>query len=549
MSLKDFFPKEYTPRKQQLDALDKIESIWTSGKKFAIGVLPTGSGKSHISKTIANSSRDIDPYLESLILNYQIYKRRRDGGFAVEDDFLNAESYGAFILTITKSLQDQYHNLFSDDFTIKGKSNYQCFVDNDFTTDFAPCSLSTKQKQTCFDENCCPYYRNRNQGLASKGPFLNYNVFFNLPEFLRKRQYLILDEASELEEELVGKYSVKINYKILEFEKVIVKPLKSENLNVAKNWLVDIRTQLEIFYDDAVAEASTNSSNNNYKNINPKLVKKISRLNNMIKELDQAFTYWTSCQYMVESLDDEGATFTPYDIRPLTQILFDGADKVLMMSATISNPVEYAKSLGIDRDDFEFFEISSSFDPKKSPILCSKKYNLSFKTMEQFLPKIIESAISVCETHANEKGVIHCHSNRILQEVRRQIGDDPRYLFREPGVTNEDLLEIHKNSTEPTIMVSPSMDTGVSLDDDLGRFQIICKAPYLPLGSNRIKRLFKEFPKRYAMKMLDNVIQMSGRCTRSIDDYSITYILDGTLVSAIQRENSHLPKHFLERFK
>jgi len=97
-------------------------------------------------------------------------------------------------------------------------------------------------------------------------------------------------------------------------------------------------------------------------------------------------------------------------------------------------------------------------------------------------------------------------------------------------------------------LVSPSLDTGVSLDDDLGRFQIIIKAPYLPLGSKRIKKQFDKNPQYYGMKMLDTLIQMSGRCTRSIKDHSVTYILDGAAVKAVTSNKKHLPKYFLERF-
>jgi hypothetical protein len=34
---------------------------------------------------------------------------------------------------------------------------------------------------------------------------------------------------------------------------------------------------------------------------------------------------------------------------------------------------------------------------------------------------------------------------------------------------------MHVDSKHPTVLVSPSMDTGVSLDDDLARFQVITK--------------------------------------------------------------------------
>jgi Rad3-related DNA helicase len=112
-----------------------------------------------------------------------------------------------------------------------------------------------------------------------------------------------------------------------------------------------------------------------------------------------------------------------------------------------------------------------------------------------------------------------------------------------------DIMNEHKSRiSEDTVLVSPSLDTGISLDDELGRFQIILKAPYLPLGSKRIKKLFDKNPSYYTMKMLDSLIQMSGRCTRSVEDYSVTYILDGSAVKAIKSNKTFLPKYFLDRF-
>jgi Rad3-related DNA helicase len=155
----------------------------------------------------------------------------------------------------------------------------------------------------------------------------------------------------------------------------------------------------------------------------------------------------------------------------------------------------------------------------------------------------------ICDTHKGEKGLIHTHTNQITEYVRKKLGKDKRFLFREVGVSNQDIISEHRlRSSDDTILVSPSLDTGVSLDDDLGRFQIIIKAPYLPLGSKRIKKIFDKSPRYYSMSMLDTLIQMSGRCTRSKDDYAVTYILDGSAVKAITSNKTHLPKYFLDRF-
>jgi Rad3-related DNA helicase len=121
-------------------------------------------------------------------------------------------------------------------------------------------------------------------------------------------------------------------------------------------------------------------------------------------------------------------------------------------------------------------------------------------------------------------------------------------LYREPGVRNEELLDIHYNSTEPTIMASPSMSHGVDLKDDLARFQIIIKAPYLPTNDKRVERMMKLDFNWYTNKMLSSLIQSCGRGVRSNKDHCITYILDAAIVENIVKYKHKIPKYFLDRF-
>jgi Rad3-related DNA helicase len=123
-----------------------------------------------------------------------------------------------------------------------------------------------------------------------------------------------------------------------------------------------------------------------------------------------------------------------------------------------------------------------------------------------------------------------------------------RFLYREPGIKNEDILDKHMSSLDPTVLVSPSMSYGVDLKGDLAKFQILIKAPFLPTKDVRIERMMKNDFDWYQNKMLSSLIQSCGRGVRSKKDTCITYILDGTIVDSILRSKHKLPKYFLERF-
>jgi Rad3-related DNA helicase len=114
-------------------------------------------------------------------------------------------------------------------------------------------------------------------------------------------------------------------------------------------------------------------------------------------------------------------------------------------------------------------------------------------------------------------------------------------------MNNEKMLETHFNSPEPTVLVSPSLSHGTDLNGDKGRFQIIVKTPYPPLSNKRIKKKFDLDKNWYSDKTINSLIQMSGRCTRSKQDHSVTYILDGTAFKLIKDNVNVLPQHFIER--
>ena len=542
------FPSDSTPRPQQIKALEKISNIFASGKKYVIACLPTGSGKSHIAAAIAKSAKPIDEHRRNLVQEYLIYKKNSDGTFVYENDFLDASYFGSFILTVTKSLQDQYLNLFNEMISVKGKSNYQCVVDTEATVEYAPCVYDNKQKQKCFDLRKCPYYEKRKEALLISDPVLNYKSFFGLFPFLRKREYYLCDEAGQLEDELVSQNSVTIFYSQLKAEKISFSKLITDDSKKAGAWLENIFIQL---YDEKVKlfeSIRASAKDPKFAAVKVKQTQRLNKLTNLVSSLEVAIKYWEEAEFLVEFKDSEKVVFVPYDIRPFARDIFNGAEKVLLMSATITNPEEYAKSLGIKPNEYEYIEVGSAFDAKKSPIMCSSRFNLSFATIDRDLPKVIKSAIEICEQNKGKKGLIHTHTNKITQEFKRIVGNDKRFIFRDIGLSNEDILKEHKEREDDTILVSPSLDTGVSLDDNLGRFQIILKAPFLPLGSKRIKKIFDKNKKYYAMKMLDVLVQMCGRCTRSINDHSTTYILDGVVHRNILDNHNKLPKHFIDRF-
>ena len=230
----------------------------------------------------------------------------------------------------------------------------------------------------------------------------------------------------------------------------------------------------------------------------------------------------------------------------LTKYIFNYGDKVLLMSATIIDHKHFAKTLGIT--DYKYIEVDSTFEAEKAPIYINTKHKINHYNLKKILPSIIKQIDNICKEHKNEKGIIHTHTGFITSCLKDGFRGNKRFLYRDQESRNEDILHEHSLSSEPTVLVSPSLGLGIDLKDDLARFQIIIKAPYLPLGDERIKKMFELDKQWYSNKMLSNVVQQCGRGIRSQEDHCKTYILDASIFQAILRNKESLPKYFLDRF-
>ena len=525
----EYFPEGYTPRPHQVQGLQDIENAINKGVKYIIVQAPTGSGKSFISKTLSNVTNECETEYRNLVFNYHAYDEDYEGAMA------KFKPHGLFALTTTKALQNQYKQLFNESSVFKGKSNYQCDIDDSFTVDHAPCVIAHGQKKKCWDEHRCPYYEDRNSALTERFTVLNYASFFNLPDHLKRRQFIVADECSELEDEIVKNFSTVIDYRKLAVNNIVSPKLMTELPAKALGWLTDLSTSVK----DAI---DTYSGRSRYENNKMELIKQQYR-KDLYESINYTIDNWDKTQYIIEK-DGDKATFTPLKIDRLSNCLFDFADTVVLMSATIVDRNIFAKTLGIE--NFEYVEIESTFDSKKSPIYCHSKFPLNYKTMDKNLPEVLKIAKTLADTHQSEKGIIHTHSFAITQASQRVL-NGKRYLFREEGTTNENIITEHSIRKDDTVLVSPSLTMGLDLKGDLGKWQIVIKLPYPSLASKRVKKLFDEDPSWYKMRMFIALIQACGRCTRSAEDESVTYLLDGLSLKTIVDNRRILPKHFLDR--
>ena len=539
------FPDKWTPNTAQQFILNELSNVLDSERKFVIICAPTGSGKSMIAKTLCNSSSYPSKEFQRDCMSGAMYDTTK------KEPATARQKSGCAVLTCTKSLQDQYVTEFTDGKSLKGMVNYPCAVNEDHTYQDGICKFVSGQKKICLKEGQCPYINQRALTDCNRSQFFNYSVFMQRSPKVKFKDFIVCDEASELETILVGEFTVAIGLEtFMNFVEVAIPPtpLKKAPRGEYLTWI----TQCQEICEGQIAILENKWSEEQR---GKKKKKKISivelnrhrRLSEYALKLKTLGETWWDTEYLIENEDDV-LVFKPYNVDNLAdKFLFAYGSKVVLMSATIIDHENFAKTLGIKSNDYHYIEAPSMFDPKKAPIRKVGDLGITYANKRETLPVVSQFAQKICEAHSGEKGIIHSHSMEILEYVKDAMKGDKRFLYRDSDRTNEDLIKQHKLSTKDTVLVSPSMTHGVDLKGDLGKFQLIMKAPFSPMGDNRIKRKMKEDPQWYTNMMLSTLVQACGRCNRTASDESVTYILDATAWNTIQRNLNRLPEYFRKR--
>ena len=202
----------------------------------------------------------------------------------------------------------------------------------------------------------------------------------------------------------------------------------------------------------------------------------------------------------------------------------------LFMSAT--NQKDFiTKTLELDPSSTAFVKAKPVFNPENKEVMFINHYSYNYRNLNEpnTIKEINEYVWNIIDENKDKSGVILTPSFKINEGIVKFIIKKVRgvnILYQQQGKPLAPVLDEFKYSTGPTVLISPSLWQGISLDDDISRYQIIIKAPYPNLGEKRIKYILDNYPDIYKIQTLFKLIQGMGRSTRSITDYSISYCLD-----------------------
>lgn len=547
MSFKKDLTK-FKPRKEQREALEFIDSEYKSNPltKFFLLDLPVGTGKSHLTLMITDW-----------------YRKNVNKATRVD------------VITNTKILQDQYSDTYDSIANLKGKENYEC---NSYACSCAQGAEFNKLNKTKCES--CPYNSSKenfiNGGISLTNFYLYilYAMYNTKVMDSRNSSVLIVDESHQFDDVMSNFITIKITEKIIKRynfgnEKDLISRLKHvrsieqyvEFLKYLSNEIAETMDQME----KGLSSVKRNLKKNkrelkldkvlNSKNPDIKLMQLITDLKQLgvkieifLKEYKTSPDNWVLETPYNEKTKQKELSLEPvwaYDY--LDKYVFSRYDMVFLMSGTILNKELFCNLNGLDVKKASYYSIPSPFNVRTRPIYYMPLGKMSFKNKEETFKRYIPYIKKLLEKYKGKKGIIHTNSFELQRWIEESI-KDPRLVFHN-SANKDEILKMHKESKEPTVLVSPSVGTGVSFDDDDARFQIIAKIPYPSLASKKNKLRQRQNPAWYSWMTTALLQQACGRIVRSKLDYGDTIIIDSSFGDVLSYSSHFLPLWFQSAIK
>ena len=526
------FPPGAEPRPAQARLLEALgaaigEGDGAEGPRVFIVEAPPGVGKSHLALTLARWSGD------------------------------------AYLLTSQKLLQDQYEREFGDALQlVKGRENYLC-------ERYPPSARVTTTHGLCRRPRApfcqCPYARAK--AAALNGPIFCTNTAYFLTlrqwqrEQLRPRRVLVVDEAHNLEVQLVRVFTVAFAPDQMQawFGGPLPRLGSADEYRILFQDHVS-RLDMELaLTDDRLARLRPPGLVDDDLLTYPLTAQELA----LLGQRDFLESALARLHFFLDAEDTEWVVRYPTEIgaalelMPLTvsamapALLWDAAELVVLSTAFMGRPEAIAGYFGLEPEAVRAFTSESPFPVEQRLIEYRPVGALSKATLSELEPVLFGEVAAILAAHPVEKGLVHAASyaaaRRLLADLAaRAPAQYHRVIFVESSEAKGRALDDHRASSRPTVLLSPSLREGVDLPDDFLRFQIITKVPYPDLGDPWTAARQARDPRWYALETAKALVQTYGRSCRHAGDHGVTYVLDAHFARFLQRYRPLLPAWFRE---
>lgn len=535
-----------TPFDGQLEVIeDIIYEFVVNNKQHVVLDAPTGSGKSVIAYTVIKVLRKIN------------HIRR------------------AQIITSTKVLQNQYAMEFGIS-SLMAKPNYSCHRGCGHYNTWE-CLAEIKKNHGCHPKAECPYVKARNFWCNIAGIRVT-NTSFMLeacstiiaqPENFA--DFMVIDECHKLEELILNHAKMFIScYSFIELQKFMCS-IKADAAIESCNKLLD-------FLKASADELGIIVMDDTLKDLASALCADIEviyeEINSLRNTLDEKYEEDRSLMEVLTSIQDEISNLSDYtyllksinigsklyiEIIDATAIeikttnadivsnwmLFRKSKKFLHMSGTVCGYEYHLKKMGISKEVSAYIKVKNNIPIENRQINCLPICRIRGNTYSD-ISAVILFIDRLLDHYKDKKGFIYCPSYALCNTI---VQNSSHKLRMKLPSSAQEALEILSGNKKNTIVVSPSLTEGVDLKNDICRFQIIPRIPYLNLGDKLVKIKLDVDDSYYYRTTVMKLVQICGRGVRGTQDWAHTYILDSTFPTLVDRNLQYFPEWFIESIK
>jgi len=496
----------------RLHQQETIEFVMSSDKKFRVVAMPTGGGKSLIGMTC--------------------------GVMAGQANYLCS----------TKILQTQLVQDFSEARSLWGRGNYECLLDKSKFCD----QCASTESNPCQYSDLCIYRVEKQKAIQSSLRILNYSYFLVETQFSGRfsgTPLTIIDEVDALESTLIGHIALSFTERSL--FRLGMESGPTRKTVTAKDGL------------DSWQEFGTEAMRRSLA-ISETISKEIDSFDKItedwqfqkLRERDHYYHLFERSQMFINNVDRDwimeyqersGSRQAVTTFRPLwitnelaESFLWSKSSNFLLMSATLLPKPVFCKTLGLDPDEVDWMSVPSTFPIERRPINIWPVANVTNKTLDDAVPKLASGIKHIFSLHPNSHGLIQGVSYSLCKRVADELQSD-RIKIHTPQ-DRQAVLDEFMGTKDNTVLMSPSMERGVSLEGSKCEFVIWLKAPYLSLMDRVVsQRLYSGNIGKlwYRSAMMLSVVQGCGRGMRSKDDFCVCYLIDHQ-INKVYMENPSL---------
>lgn len=514
----------------QFEAIYKSVDSVLNGVEHTVLSCPTGVGKSVIAITTHNVLNEI-----------------RNSTFELS----------TVVVATTKGLQDQYNKDFERELVdLKGKTNYYCHW-NIFEGYNSPKCIEKVLSKECSPDRC-PYVHARQRWTDKIGAkTTNSSLLVASPHLIPMESPVdlcIIDECHEIDKVIIHQSSVSFDvndyagtekhfkdFKVayLKFINLFKEYLSTNSAFYVAEALID-DDEYTLYHFAEVISTSLETVLSSL-SINPKNYKFVI-IARELQDLKDKLDYFVNpiygnVEWVMDINENNSITLTPIKSSGVMteSKLFRKSKQFIHMSATIGGIDTYCSNLGIDKNKITYIDIDNPIPIEQRQIHLKNMQKINRFTD---IMDIVKSISPIIENESGN-GIIHTVSFKLANDIKN---NSPFELKRRMVVSNnrKEILGLLNSSTD-IIILSPSVETGYDFKNDLARWQIIAKVPFLNLGDNYVNVRKDKNNNWYTREAVLRLIQACGRIVRGLSDYGNTYIIDENVLRLISNNTDMFP--------